>query len=105
MEGSMQKHDQARVNPHPVMNFHCQNPITENLYFYHFNVRIMSERIAVVRVPCMVRQTSVRILYVIFGGGGGGGAGSNLIDALFPELAVYFSIILCIRNGQETNCI
>ncbi len=39
-------------NPHSAMNFHYQNSIPKD---YHFNARIVRERIAVVRVPCMVR--------------------------------------------------
>ncbi len=34
----------------------CQNPLTKDLYFYNFNVKLMSERTAVIRVPCMVRD-------------------------------------------------
>ncbi len=41
----------------------CQNLLQKDLYFYHLlcqnYVRVISERTAVVRVPCMVRHTPV----------------------------------------------
>ncbi len=46
-------------NRHPAMSCCCQNPLPKDLYFYHLlcqnDVRVISERTAVVRVPCMVR--------------------------------------------------
>ncbi len=47
------------LNPNPAMNFYCQNPLAKYLYYYHF-----AERIVVARVPSMVRQTHVRILWM-----------------------------------------
>ncbi len=54
--------------PHPDMNFHCQNPF-QNIYISTAcNVRMMLERIAIVRIPCMVRWIHIRTLRVTRGG-------------------------------------
>ncbi len=58
-------------NPYPAMICCCQNPLPKDLYFYHLycqnDVRVISERTAVVRAPCMVRRTPVIILWVAWG--------------------------------------
>ncbi len=61
-------------NPHPAISF--QDVSSQNIYFYHlyYNVKMMSERIAVVRVPCMVILTPAICMGV---------AGFTLISALF----------------------
>ncbi len=41
-------------NPHLAIRFHYQNPLQKDISTI-CNVRMMSERIAIVRVPCMVR--------------------------------------------------
>ncbi len=42
----------VRQNPHPAITFHCQTPLLKDLYSIICNIRMMLERIAVVRVPC-----------------------------------------------------
>ncbi len=51
--------------PHHGIFFHCQTPS----YFYHFNIIIMPECIVLVRVPCIIRQTPVRTMWVVGGAG------------------------------------
>ncbi len=43
-------------NSFPAIRFHCQNPPLTYLYYYHSqnDIRMMLERIAVVRVPSLV---------------------------------------------------
>ncbi len=65
------KSDRKHVcqNPHPAMSFHCQNT-PQNIYISTIcNVRMMSERHAVVRGSCMVRLTSVIVLKLTWGRG------------------------------------
>ncbi len=50
-------------NPHTAMSFHSES-YPKRFVSTICNVRMMSERIAVIRVPCVVRQTPVIILKV-----------------------------------------
>ncbi len=55
----------------PCHKRHCQTP-SQKIFFYNFYCQNVRKNITVVRIPCMIRQTPVRILMVTMWGKGAG---------------------------------